>query len=134
MEFPAPITVEKDVCRRGLRSHGSTNWKQCSRETREQVRSVAISCVENVSCLYFSLRSMHNIGQYDGILRGDWCNGCKGIKCEDRVYEASRPQGTSRAGHDVFSVGDVEFIKMLFGYENGYRKVVGVGGSGHISK
>ena len=31
-------------------------------ETSEKVRYVAISCVENVSCLYFSSRSVHNIG------------------------------------------------------------------------
>ena len=53
---------------------------------------------------------------------------------EDRVYEASGPQGTSWADYDSFSMGDVEFLKMLVGNENGYRKVVGVSGSSHISK
>ena len=33
-----------------------------SSETREEVRCVAISCVENVSCLYFSSRIVHDIG------------------------------------------------------------------------
>ena len=59
---------------------------------------------------------------------------CEERAGEDRVYEASGPQGTSRAGYDAFSVGAVEFLKMLVGYENGYKKIVGVGGSGHISK
>ena len=42
------------------------------------------------------------------------------------MYEAGGPQGTSRDGHDAFSVGDVEYLKMLVGHENGYRELVGL--------